>query len=380
MGIKNSVNRREFLSASGVAALTIGRGTVGSAAFAAIPAATAAQPVLMTLGCQSARTNDGHLKYLARYGVKNICGYPGSEHGRGSDPNWETVDALSRMKDLAMKNGIEIDCVGPPLLESSYIDNEKHPAIMLAESPERDRDIESIQTLIKNCAQVGLPSIKYNMSILGVLRTGRTPGRGDASYSQWRLAEAKPKTPLTIAGHVDADRFWERITYFLDRVIPVANEYKIRMACHPQDPGVPPEGYQQVDVVLGRVDGLKKFITIQESPYHGLNFCQGTVSEMLTDPGTQIYDVIRYFGSRNKIFNVHFRNIRGHRNDFLEVYPDEGDINFVKAIKVYKEVGYPYMLMPDHVPVAPNDPNGLQSFAFCYGYIRALIQSVDGMC
>ena len=181
----------------------------------------------------------------------------------------------------------------------------------------------------------------------------------------------------TIAGHVDADMFWERITYFLDRVIPVANEYKIRMACHPQDPGVPPEGYQGVNRVLGTVDGLKKFITIQESEYHGLNFCQGTVSEMLTDPGTQIYDVIRYFGTRKKIFNVHFRNIRGHRNDFVEVYPDEGDVDMVKAIRVYREVGYPYMLMPDHVPLVKNDPNGLQSFAFCYGYIRGLIQSLD---
>src|SRR3984957_2926995 len=270
------MNRRHFISSSGGAGLAVGRRSTGFAA----PAAPAAKPVLMKLGCQSAPTNDTHLKYLARYGVRNICGYPGGEEDRGNDPNWATVDELSRMKDLATKNGIEVDCVGPPLLTSSYIDNEKHPAIMLAQSPERDRDIESIQTLIKNCARVGLPSIKYNMSILGVLRTGRTPGRGDASYSQWKLAEAHPKTPLTIAGHVDADMFWERITYFLDRVIPVANEYKVRMACHPQDPGVPPEGYQGVDRVLGTVDGLKKFVAIQESPYHGLNFCQGTVSEM----------------------------------------------------------------------------------------------------
>ena len=99
--------------------------------------------------------------------------------------------------------------------ESSYIDTEKHPAIMLAKSPERDRDIESIQTMIRNCAQVGLPSIKYNMSILGVLRTGRTPGRGDATYSQWRLAEAHPKTPLTIAGHVDADSSGSGLLIFL---------------------------------------------------------------------------------------------------------------------------------------------------------------------
>jgi mannonate dehydratase len=368
-GFNHSMNRRQFISSSSVAALALGHEPKASAA----AAAPETKPVLVKLGCQSAPTTDTHLKYLARYGVRNICGYPEFADGK----IYATVDALSRMKDLATKNGIEIDCVGPTVLTSSYIDNEKHPAIMLAQSPERDRDIESIQTLIKNCAQAGLPSIKYNMSLLGVMRTGRTPGRGDASYSQWRLADAHPKTPLTIAGHVDADMFWERITYFLDRVIPVANEYKIRMALHPHDPGVPPEGYQGVDRVLGTVDGLKKFVAIQESPYHGLNFCQGTVSEMLTDPGTQIYDVIRYFGTRKKIFNVHFRNIRGHRNDFVETYPDEGDVDFVKAIKVYREVGYPYLLMPDHVPQAESDPNGLQSFAFCYGYIRGLIQSLE---
>ncbi|HEY8997287.1 MAG TPA: mannonate dehydratase [Edaphobacter sp.] len=367
------MNRRSFLAASSAAALATGSGLETSLLAAPAKATHAAQPALMKLGCQSAPTTDAHLKYLARYGVKHICGYPETSNGRIAS----TVEELSRMKDLAEKNGIEILCVGPPILESSYIDREKHPAIMLAKSPERDRDIEQLQLLIRNCAQVGLPSIKYNMSILGVLRTGRVPGRGDASYSRWNLAEAKPKTPLTIAGHVDADAFWERITYFLDRIIPVANENKVRMACHPHDPGVPPEGYQGVDRVLGTVDGLKKFVSIRESEYHGLNFCQGTVSEMLVDPGREIFDVIRYFGTRKKIFNVHFRNIRGHRNDFTEVYPDEGDVDMWKALNTYREVGYNYMLMPDHVPQADTDPAGLQSFAYCYGYIRGLIQTAQ---
>jgi len=361
------MNRREFFSRSGAAAV----------AAAAVPpqkaSAAPSKPVLMKLGCQTSPTTETHLRYLARYGVRNICGYPEIPDGR----LYATVDELKQMCGLAEKSGISIDCIAPPFLSSSHIDRERHPAIMLAQSPERDRDIEALQTLIRNCAAAGIPSIKYNMSILGVLRTGRTPGRGDASYSAWSLKDAHPATPLTRAGRVDADAFWERITYFLDRVIPVANENKIRMACHPHDPGVPPEGYQGVTRVLGTVDGLKKFITIRQSPYHGLNFCQGTVSEMLHDPGKEIYDVIRYFGSRQKIFNVHFRNIRGHRDEFVEVFPDEGDVDFVKAIQVYKEVGYPYLLMPDHVPQAPGDPNGLQSFAYCYGYIRALIQAAD---
>ena len=360
------MNRRQFVTSSAGALALAGPSS------AAPPASPRA---LMKLGCQSAPTSEAHLKYFARYGVRNICGYPEI----AGDRVYATVEELTRMRDLAQKNGISVDCVAPPILSSSHIDREKHGAIMLAESPERDRDIEGLQTLIRNCAAAGIPSVKYNMSLLGVLRTASTPGRGDTMYSTWRFREAHPERPLTRAGRVDADRFWERITYFLDHVIPVANEYKVRMACHPHDPGVPPEGYQGITRVLGTVDGLKKFVSIQESPYHGLNFCQGTVSEMLQDPGKEIFDVIRYFGTRQKIFNVHFRNIRGHRDDFVEVFPDEGDVDFVKAIRVYKEVGYSYLLMPDHVPQAPADPGGLQSFAFCYGYIRALIQSVDQM-
>ncbi|MDR3750244.1 MAG: mannonate dehydratase [Terracidiphilus sp.] len=367
------MNRRQFIVAGSAAGIVAANPGAPASAYPAASAKPAAQSALMKLGDQTAPTNDVHLAYLARYGVRNICGYPQIADGR----LYATVDELKRMIDLAGKYGIGVDCTAPPFLESTHIDKEKHPAIMLAQSPERDRDIEALQTFIRNCALAGVPSIKYNMSLLGVLRTGRTPGRGDATYSTWKLAEAHPDPPLTRAGRVDAEAFWERITYFLDRVIPVANEYKIRMACHPQDPGVPPEGYQGVNRVLGTIDGLKKFVAIQESPYHGLNFCQGTISEALRNPAVEIFDVIRYFGTRKKIFNVHFRNIRGHRDDFIEVYPDEGDIDFVKAIKLYKEIGYPYMLMPDHVPLAQSDPGSLQSFAFCYGYIRGLIQSVN---
>ena len=184
------------------------------------------------------------------------------------------------------------------LLRSSLIDVEKNPGIMLAKSPEREREIEAFQNLIRACAAAGVPMLKYNMSILGVVRTGKTRGRGDSLYLTWRLKDAPPGQSSTRAGVVDADAYWERITYFLERVVPVANEYQVKIACHPHDPGMPPQGYRGVDTVLGTVEGLEKFLSIQESPYHGLNFCQGTVSEMLADPGTQIFDVIRRFGKR----------------------------------------------------------------------------------
>jgi mannonate dehydratase len=220
--------------------------------------------------------------------------------------------------------------------------------------------------------------LKYNLTILGVVRTEPTRGRGGAHYSTFVYDQARQDPPLTEAGPVSEDDEWERITYFLQRVIPVANEFKTRMACHPHDPAMPRDrGFRGVHRALGSVDGLKRFIEISPSPYHGLNFCQGTVSEMLAKPGEQIFDVIRYFGSRGKIFNVHFRNIRGGFLKFQETFPDDGDVNMIRALRVYKEVGYDGMLMPDHVPHIDGDAGGKQAFAYAYGYIQALIQMIN---
>src|SRR5262249_19138519 len=137
----------------------------------------------------------------------------------------------------------------------------------------------------------------------------------------------------------------------------------------------PAEGYQGIYRVLGTIDGLKRFVSICESEYHGLNFCIGTLGENLSDPGREIHDVIRYFGTRKKIFNVHFRNIRGSRDHFSEVYPDEGDMNMVQVARTLREVGYEGMLMPDHMPHHADDPDGNQAFAYCYGYIKAILQT-----
>jgi mannonate dehydratase len=248
---------------------------------------------------------------------------------------------------------------------------------MLADKNGRDRDIEQIQKMIAACVAAQIPAFKYNMSLLGVLRTEPTAGRGGSQYSTWKLADANNADRLTRAGRVTEDAAWERITYFLDRVIPVCNEHKIRAACHPHDPGVPQSGFQGIVRVLGTVAGLKKFIGIQESPYHGLNLCIGTVAEMLADPRREICEVVRYFGQRGKIFNIHFRNIRGRRDDFCETYPDEGDLDMLEIARTLREVAYQHMLMPDHLPHHPDDPDGLQAFAFGYGYIKGLLQAIE---
>jgi mannonate dehydratase len=375
------MNRRHFISASavGAAATALGDGGIAGAleqASKGSPAGSpsaAAKPALMKVGA-TARCDDASLKAIVRYGIKNIVTSASiAEQGR----LYATVDELKQIRDVAVRNGVTIDVLTPPNLGSSHIDRERNPAIMLGQSPQRDRDIEAVQTMIKNCAAAGIPCIKYNMSILGVLRTGRKEGRADTSYSYFKLADAAADPPLTKAGVVGADAYWERITYFLERVIPVANEYKVRMACHPNDSMTPPEGYQGVHAVLSTVDGLKKFVSIKESPYHGLNFCQGTVSEMLQDPGKEVYDVIKYFAERRKIFMVHFRNIIGNRQEFAEVAVDEGVVDMARAMKVYRDAGYDGIITPDHTVQAPDDPGGAKYTAFVYGYISALIKAAN---
>jgi mannonate dehydratase len=326
----------------------------------------------MKLGTQHG-SSDEILTVLAALGVNHICAELPSAR---LDTEW-SVDSLLRLRDRVEKRGIALDMLPLPL-SSHPIERAENPAILTGKSPERERQIDDVCTMIRNTARAGIPSLKYNLTLIGVVRTESTAGRGGARYSTFSYAKAKQEPPLTEAGPVPADVYWERITYFLDHVVPVAAEHKVRLACHPQDPGMPPgKGYRGVETVLGSVEGLKRFVSIRENAYHGLNFCQGTVAEMLQDPAREIGDVIRWFGSRGKIFNVHFRNIAGRFLDFRETFIDDGDVDMLAALRVYQEVGYDGMLMPDHVPQIAGDERGRQAFAYTFGYIKALMRVLE---
>jgi mannonate dehydratase len=322
----------------------------------------------MHLGTQMAARDDSDYQVWAQLGVTHVCADPpGNPHG------W-ALEVLERHKAKVESFGLNLDMVQLPL-SSRPIEQSQSPDILLA-GPERDRQIDSICTLIRNLARAGIPAAKYNMNLIGIPRTESESGRGGSRNSTFRWAKADQDAPPGLAGVLDADTNWERIDYFLARVVPVAEEYRVRLACHPHDPYTPP-GYRGVTRVLGTVDGLKRFVSMHESPWHGLNFCQGTVGEMLDAPGREIFDVIRWFGERGKLFNVHFRNIAGCKLDFMEVFPDEGAMDMWRSLKAYKEVGYRYMLMPDHVPqIAGANAPGV-AFAYCYGYIRALLQALE---
>lgn len=323
----------------------------------------------MQLGTQIAPRDDRDYRMWAQLGVTHVCVDP-----PGNPLDW-TLDQLERLRDHIASFGLELAMVQLPL-SSRPIEEQHAPHILLGKSPERDREIDGICKLIEMLAKSGIPAAKYNMNIIGIPRTPPAPGRGGSRNAAFYWKDADQAMAPGIAGVVEEEENWARIDYFLARVVPVATANKVRLACHPHDPYTPP-GYRGVTRVLGTVEGLKRFVTMHESPYHGLNFCQGSVGEMLVDPGAEIDEVIRWFGSRGKIFNVHFRNIKGGRLGFHETFPEEGDMNMPRSLALYRELGYPYMIMPDHVPeIDGPDPSGT-AFAFCYGYIRALLQVME---
>ncbi|MCB0667949.1 MAG: mannonate dehydratase [Saprospiraceae bacterium] len=369
------MKRRNFVR--GVAAGTLGAAALGTAEAGSVNRkGSAKRKVLMKVGCQSGGTTIENLEFKARHGVYNIDGgSPEIIEGVG----WDLEDSM-RKREACEKYGISLDAYHLPLT-SAGIDRVKYPNMMLGKSPERDREIEIIQQMIQVAGKTGVGLLNYNTTIHRVLRTESTVDakRGGATYSTWNYEKAlQGDQSKTIAGDVSVDEVFERIKYILDRIIPVAEEYKVKLGNHIADPPTP-VGFRGItrwnspDVFAG----MKRFAELSDSPYHGFNFCIGSIAEGLKDPKTEIIPIIKYFGERNQIFNIHYRNIKGGWNNFQEVYPDNGDMDFLEVMRALRDVDYDGMVMPDHVPKHPAEGSGLQAFAFVYGYIIAMIQAVS---
>ena len=316
----------------------------------------------MHVGVQGIGTSPKELAFLVRHGVTHM----------DTTPENTEVETLIRHKEEAAEAGVSLEMIHIEMPRS----------ITLAQDPQRDKGIEAVCKMIENAAAAGLRGLNYNFCILVNQRTESTYGRGGSSYSTFDFSKYDNET-LSEAGEVSRDEAFDRIAYFLERVIPVAEENKIQMACHPNDPPAPIlRGVERWNYPV--FDGLKRYAEIVDSPYHGFNFCCGTVSEGLDDPGTEFYEILQYFGDQKKLFNIHFRNIRGGLHNFQEVWPDEGHLDMHRVAQVLRDVEYPYMLMPDHAPGHPEDPappgvsgRVRQAWAFQFGYIIALIQAVN---
>jgi mannonate dehydratase len=94
--------------------------------------------------------------------------------------------------------------------------------------------------------------------------------------------------------------------------------------------------------------------------------------------GKNVFEMIRDFGGRGKILEVHFRNVSGPLPHFVETFPDDGYMNMYELMKALRQVGFSGAAEPDHVPKLAGDTGLLRAgTAYCIAYMRALSQRIN---
>jgi mannonate dehydratase len=277
---------------------------------------------------------------------------------------WE-YEGLVAVKEAFAKRGLQWRVLeGTPPLDKAKLGIEG-----------RDEQIDNFITLIKNMKRIGLDTICYNwMPVISWARTDfEKIGRGGALVTAFSYDKVKD-LELTEYGEVTEEMMWKNMEYFLKAVVPEAEKNEIKLALHPDDPPVPK--IRGIARIMTTADAFKKLIALYPSDYNGLTLCQGTFATM----GEDIPAVIKYFGKRNKIFFVHFRDVKGDKWNFEETFHDEGKTDMYQAMKTYFEVGFSGPMREDHVPTVAGDSNEHPGYSeygtlFAMGYIKGLIEA-----
>ncbi len=356
-----------------------GKALAGGAAAASLAGAQSASPLppkpnlLMHVGGDyhsvaggpgASITGRHNLEYNLRHGVRHLTA---QVRKVGADGAWDAGE-IKTMRDNCDQAGVILEAIR---MDSEYI--------MLRPGAERDRRLDAIIGNIQKASAAGVRVITHHWTVIPIRRNGTRPGRGGATYAAFDLEPAWRDLPDGPAGKVSSEDYWERITHFLRAVIPVCRQYDVRMAAHPYDPPGLPFGYQGAENwdAPSVFEGYKRYEAIVDSPYNGFQLCLGTTAEGLPNPAAGILPIVQYLGERGKIHQVHMRNIRGGLNHFAEVFPDEGEMDFLKIMRILRDTRFAWSICPDHMPGHPDDPGKLQAYAFGYGYINALIHAVN---
>jgi mannonate dehydratase len=241
--------------------------------------------------------------------------------------------------------------------------------------PGREEELEHFCTLLRTMGRLEIPVLCYNwMPVLSWLRTSiAAPGRGGAEvtgYDHRVLADA----PLTPAGVVHGDDLWASFQWFLERVVPVAEEAGVKLALHPDDP--PRSPIRGIDRVMISVDAFQRAIDLVPSELNGITMCQGNFTLMTDD----LPAAITQFGEQGKIHFIHFRDVVGTADRFLETFHDEGKTDMYACIQAYVAAGVDCVLRSDHSPTLDGDVADVPGYSrdarlYAIGYTRGLIEA-----
>jgi mannonate dehydratase len=317
----------------------------------------------MKLGLKAHALDDDLLRFSAQLGVESFVLHRPDMRGDG----YFDFEALVQLRTRVATWGLELEAI-----ESmpQHFWNQ-----IQGGGPKRDEQIEKARLSIRNMGRAGIRYFGYSWQPILVWRTGHNPvGRGGAVVSMYDHALAE-RAPVSQLGPMSEDEMWDRLAYFLEALVPVAEEEGVVLALHPDDPPVPENA--GIARIIRSVEAYQRALDLVPSPSNCLEFCQGCIAEM-SSSADEVYEAIRHFGAQGKIAYVHFRNVSSGVPVFQESFVDDGYVDMLQALRAYREVGYDGMLTVDHVPGMVGDtPWGHRARAFSVGYIKALMQAVD---
>ena len=236
-----------------------------------------------------------------------------------------------------------------------------------------DSDIEKVSESIRVAGKVGIPVVEYNWYALRAMGGYyQEPGRGGSRLAAHDYERSRNLPPIPEVGEHSATELWTRYERFLKAVVPVAERAGVRLAVHPNDP--PPPRYRGTDQILGSVDGLKRLCEIVKSPANGITFDTGVTREM----GYNVIENIQWFGGRDQINHVHFRNVlmKTPREKYVETFIDAGDNDMMACLRALHATGYPRLLHPDHVPELPGDSVQRGGWGYAVGHIKSMLRQL----
>lgn len=247
--------------------------------------------------------------------------------------------------------------------------------------PERDAKIEEYKRHIHNLGKAGIPYTTYAHMGNGIWSTERGKTRGGASARAFNLETAttgdwagkKFEAPLSHGRKYTQEEIWSNYEYFIKQAAAVAEEENVLIGIHPDDPPVPELGGVP-RCIFSSFDGYKRAMEIADSPNIGICLCVGCWLEGGSLMGQDVFETIKYFGKRNKIFKVHLRNVDKPLPHFTETFLDDGYADVYKILKALKEVDFKGVIIADHIPTMEFGP--YTGTAFSIGYMKGLVERV----
>jgi mannonate dehydratase len=283
----------------------------------------------------------------------------------GVEAPWWDFDTLLETHRRFADHGFSLDVVEdrPPMTD-----------IVLGREG-RDAEIEAVAELVRNMGRLGIDTYcwVWTENPVGVVRTSDSvPDRGGSLQSGYDHAWSE-RGPDHEAADVTEDELWENLQYFLDRIVPVAEEAGVNLALHPDDPPISP--VRGVPRLVTSVENYERILDMHDSPRHGVTFCQGNFAAM----GADVPDAIRRLGE--DIHFVHFRDVEGTAESFVETWHDDGPTDMRAAIDAYREAGFEGPIRPDHVARMVGEEGREETMEgytdmgrlFAVGYIEGLL-------